>query len=380
MFSPDFTFASCFMHSKTWSSLLFWFLFQQSLSWGRRSHLTWSRGADVEHSTCRLTKPGHLLEICEQRGHQPLRCCSDPLPFLYPLPNHTEVEGNSPVPHHPHHSQSVFFCFQAGASTQLIQDRWPKQVLFFCFRAFRTKRKGAELFVGLFTEQQRFLLALVSLAGFCYRLVWWGNLMQNQKQHMVKDWPIMQLAAFPRSFFQYPRALRICWQFDFCCHKSWHCLSIGPGTKWSCLLILFYKATAFVFLEKKKINSFPPLSSWSEEHQFKSQLPREWDLLIWQYSIQTLRVQQTVAPRCAHGFYFIYNDSVSSHLRNSENLLGVNSLSHRGLLFFIQMRPWQAEMCKKTFPTLHLGVGQGEGHCSSSTGLDDSLHPSPERR
>lgn len=136
---------------------------------------------------------------------------------------------------------------------------------FFCFRVFRTKRKGGELFVGLFTEQQRFLLASVSLAGSCNRLVWQSSLMQNnQKQHMVKHWTIMQLAAFPRSIFQYPRAPRICWLFDLCCPEFLTLLkqTTGPGTKRSCLLILFFnKAAAFVFLEKKRSISFPSLSS-----------------------------------------------------------------------------------------------------------------------
>lgn len=148
-------------------------------------------------------------------------------------------------------------CF--SASRLVLPHNWFRIIdpsrFFFCFRAFRTKRKGAELFVGLFTEQQRFLLALVSLAGFHYRLVWQGRLMQNnQNQHMVKHWPIMQLAAFPRSIFQYPRAFRICWQFDLCRPKFLRLLkqTIGPGTKWSYLPILLYKVTTFVFLEKKK--------------------------------------------------------------------------------------------------------------------------------
>lgn len=137
-------------------------------------------------------------------------------------------------------------CF--SASRLVLPHSWFRIIdpsrFFFCFRAFRTKRKGVELFVGLFTEEQRFLLASVSLAGFCYRLVWQSSSMQNnQKQHMVKHWPIMQSAAFPRGIFQYPGALRICWLFDLCCPKFLTLLkqTIGPGTKWSCLLILFVR-------------------------------------------------------------------------------------------------------------------------------------------
>lgn len=135
-------------------------------------------------------------------------------------------------------------CF--SASSLVLPHSWFRIIdpsrFFFCFRVFRTKRKEGELFVGLFTEQQRFLLASVSLAGSCYRLVSQSSLTQNnQKQHMVKHWPIMQLAAFPRSIFQYPRALRICWLFDLCCPKFLTLLkkTTGPGNKWSCLPILF---------------------------------------------------------------------------------------------------------------------------------------------
>lgn len=59
-------------------------------------------------------------------------------------------------------------------------------------------------------------------------------------------------------------------------------------------------------------------------------------MLTLHYFIHMLGVQHILAPRCAPRFYFIDNQPINRHFRNSDDVQGVNFLADKR---FVVLKP-----------------------------------------
>lgn len=177
---------------------------------GKESSWTWTscQMLSTPH-TALLTDLRHLSEMCE----------------TYLCPQHTaamlcvcagsqvgKCDKTGPMPpHHPHHFQSVFLCLQAAAPTADSGSLTFAGSLLF-------RREGSfEVFVSLFTEQQRFL-SISPHHRVSLQAAWQGSVRQSSQNNTC--WsadPQCNQQPSSEAFFNTLGAHTICWLLDLCC-------------------------------------------------------------------------------------------------------------------------------------------------------------------